>query len=131
MLGDYEYFYDLDGRFVFQQKKIYINTAWTPTITNEGERTYVNTYLASTPYSYNFSDSSLFTAFNNTPNLSNLKNDFTVWGKNKNDLAIHMRYAIDSKPKYYKSIYVNDKEPGKDYDAIKLYNEKYNMEITG
>jgi hypothetical protein len=28
MLGDYEYFYDLDGRFVWQRKKTYINVSW-------------------------------------------------------------------------------------------------------
>jgi hypothetical protein len=28
MLGDFEYFYDLDGRFIFQKKKTYLNTSW-------------------------------------------------------------------------------------------------------
>jgi hypothetical protein len=37
MLGNFEYFYDLDGRFIFQEKKNYINTSWTPlTTTDEG-----------------------------------------------------------------------------------------------
>ena len=124
MLGDYEYFYDLDGRFIFQQKKTYVNSSWSPSVQNEGDQVYVESYMAATPYSYKFSDSSLFTSFNNTPNLANLKNDFTVWGKNKNDLAIHMRYAIDVKPNYYRSITVLK-------DEVEAHNNKYNLNVQG
>jgi hypothetical protein len=50
--------------------------------------------------------------------MGNIKNDYTVWGKKKNssnrDIPIHMRYAIDIKPYFYKSftgdIYVTSKE---------------------
>lgn len=122
MLGNYEYFYDLDGRFIFQQKKTYVNSSWNPSARNEGDQVYVESYMAATPYSYKFSDSSLFTSFNNTPNLANLKNDFTVWGKNKNDLAIHMRYAIDVKPNYYRSIKVSK-------DEVEAHNNKYNLNV--
>ena len=124
MLGNYEYFYDLDGRFIFQQKKTYVNSSWSPSVQNEGDQVYVESYMAATPYSYKFSDSSLFTSFNNTPNLANLKNDFTVWGKNKNDLAIHMRYAIDVKPNYYRSITVLK-------DEVEAHNNKYNLNVQG
>ena len=124
MLGNYEYFYDLDGRFIFQQKKTYVNSSWSPSVQNEGDQVYVESYMATTPYSYKFSDSSLFTSFNNTPNLANLKNDFTVWGKNKNDLAIHMRYAIDVKPNYYRSITVSKEE-------VEAHNNKYNLNVQG
>jgi hypothetical protein len=104
MLGEFEYFYDIDGRFVFQRKKTYLNTSWNSISTDSEGAIYVDPYLAATPYSYNFVGTTLFTAFNNTPDIANLKNDFTVWGTNKNDLPIHMRYAIDTKPTYYKSI---------------------------
>lgn len=124
MLGDYEYFYDLDGRFIFQQKKTYVNSSWSPSVQNEGDQVYVESYMAATPYSYKFSDSSLFISFNNTPNLANLKNDFTVWGKNKHDLAIHMRYAIDVKPNYYRSIAVSKEE-------VEAHNKKYNLNVQG
>ena len=124
MLGNYEYFYDLDGRFIFQQKKTYVNSSWSPSVQNEGDQVYVESYMAATPYSYKFSDSSLFTSFNNTTNLANLKNDFTVWGKNKNDLAIHMRYAIDVKPNYYRSITVSKEE-------VEAHNKKYNLNVQG
>lgn len=124
VLGDYEYFYDVDGRFVFQKKQTYINTAWSPIVQNEDEIAYVDPYFASTPYSYNFTNSKLFTSFNNAPNLSNLKNDFTVWGENSSGNPIHMRYAIDRKPVYYKSISVTEEE-------LMSYNKKYDLQTLG
>jgi hypothetical protein len=84
---------------------------------------YVDPYFLATPYAYNFSDTEFFTAFNNTPNLSNLKNDFTIWGTNSRDLPIHMRYAIDKKPTYYKSITVQKHE-------IEKYNQTYNLNVS-
>ena len=52
-------------------------------------------------YSYYFNDNNLLTAINNSPQLGNLKNDFSIWGVNSNDVAIHLRYAIDVKPTHY------------------------------
>jgi hypothetical protein len=50
----------------------------------------------------------LVTTFNNNPNLDNLKNDYSVWGERKSvsgqSIPVHMRYAIDQKPTYYKSL---------------------------
>jgi len=48
------------------------------------------------------------TTFNNTPNISNIRNDYAIWGKKKKnsagkDNAIHMRVAIDTKPTEYKA----------------------------
>jgi len=54
---------------------------------------------------YTFNGSILISSFSNSPNLSNLKNDFTVWGERTsvggNKYPIHMRYAIDNKPSLY------------------------------
>jgi len=36
MLGNFEYFYNLDGQFVFQKKRTYIHTSWN-NLTNNGE----------------------------------------------------------------------------------------------
>lgn len=123
MLGDYEYFYDIYGRFIFQQKQTYMNTSWNPSQNSEGA-IYVDPYLAATPYSYSFSDSKKFTSFNNTPNLANLKNDYTVWGERPNGNPIHMRYAIDHRPTYYKSIAVSEEE-------LQDYNNKYGLSTSG
>jgi hypothetical protein len=39
----------------------------------------------------------------NSPKLTELKNDYSVWGSRDN-LTLHMRYAIDYKPTSYKPI---------------------------
>lgn len=104
MLGEFEYFYDLDGRFVFQRKKIYYNVSWTNAITNERETRY-DSIENSSSSSYEFSKGVLIEAYNNKPNLTNIKNDYTIWGQktgtNNVNLPIHLRCAIDDKPTYY------------------------------
>jgi len=35
--GVYEYFYDIDGRFVFQAKETYVNTAWNAIVKRDDE----------------------------------------------------------------------------------------------
>ncbi|MBR2247102.1 MAG: hypothetical protein IJ880_08775 [Bacilli bacterium] len=49
----------------------------------------------------------MVSAYQNSPALGNIKNDYTVWGKKKLnsgiELPIHMRYAIDTKPYFYAS----------------------------
>ena len=105
MLGEFEYFYDLEGHFVFQQKQTFVNTSWSLIADNDDEN-YVE-YLANDykKFAFNFEGNRLITAFQNNPNLTNLKNDFTVWGKRSStsdkDVPIHARYAIDKKPKEY------------------------------
>jgi hypothetical protein len=74
--------------------------------------------LWSSAVSWNFTDSFLVTAFNNTPVLNNVKNDYSIWGTKKSingtELPVHLRYAIDKKPSYYKSfdgsIYMTSEE---------------------
>ena len=124
MLGNYEFFYDIDGRFIFQEKNTYINTAWNSTAQNEGDAVYVTPFHQASPYVYEFKDLRFFTSVSNTPNLSNLKNDYTVWGERPNGTPIHMRYAIDKKPIYYKSIQVSQEE-------LKDYNDKYGLSVEG
>ncbi len=103
MLGDFEYFYDLEGRFVFQKKQLYNQELFSPI---DGELV-TPTHLAS-KYSYKFEDDSLFTAIAETSNINNLKNDFSVWGNHSSatgkDLPIHVRYAIHKKPERYCSL---------------------------
>ena len=117
MLGEFEYFYDLDGRFIFQRKKTYVNTTWNNIVSSKDEE-YTNTASQSSSVIYNFEDNNLITAFSNTPTLNNLKNDYSIWGNRKTasgtELPIHYRCAIDRKPIYYKTfnnkIFVATKE---------------------
>lgn len=100
MLGNFEYFYDTKGRFIFQKKNNYIQELFSPV---NGE--IVEPIAAITPYSYRFDDKQLITQINDTPNVENTKNDFAIWGqRNGADgsiIAIHARYAVDKKPASY------------------------------
>lgn len=120
MLSEFEYFYDLDGQFVFQRKRAFINTLWSPQVEGETEEIdengnsvfysekYVQSIAEASSWAYVFNDGELVTAFNNNPNLLNMRNDYSVWGVRKGisgaDIPVHLRYAIDTKPNYYKNI---------------------------
>lgn len=111
--GEYEYFYDLEGHFVFQKKLTYVNTSWNNLIKVEGDESYIESDKIVSQYSYHFADNILLQSFNNAPDFKNIKNDFAIWGKKSHhsgggessDLndpnAIHMRYAIHTKPTEY------------------------------
>ena len=117
MLGDFEYFYDINGKFIFQRKKTYVNTSWSQ-ITNNKDETYVDYSNNQSKFSFNFEGNRLISAIQNSPVLNNLRNDFIVWGKRKGisgaDIPIHARFAIDKKPVYYKAlnnkVYTTDKK---------------------
>ena len=105
MFGDFEYFYDVDGRFIFQKKKTYVNQSWNPIKKDPNNDVYVDAAIDSSSFSYSFEDGVLLSAFSNQPAINNIKNDFSIWGKRKGvdgqDLPVHLRYAIDKKPTYY------------------------------
>lgn len=108
MLGNFEYFYDDDGRFVFQKKKIYIDESWN-TIQSEGDNVrYVENAAYNSASEYTFEGNRLISSFSNSPNLNNVRNDFSIWGTRKsvtgNEIPVHLRYAIDKKPVYYKTL---------------------------
>lgn len=111
MLSDFEYFYDVDGRFVFQRKKTYINTSWNTIKESDGDL-YAESAVGTSSTVYSFENNRLITAFQNSPVLDNLKNDFSVWGTrqavNGQEIPIHARFAIDKKPVYYKSLLDNE-----------------------
>jgi hypothetical protein len=113
MLGEFEYFYDLDGRFVFQAKKTYVNTSWNTIVKTEDD-SYVESVAYTSADSYSFEDTTLITSFQNTPTINNLRNDFSVWGKrttvNDTEVPVHVRYAIDTKPTSYTTISVSATE---------------------
>ena len=105
MLGDFEYFYDLDGQFIFQRKRYSFDSSWSPLKENEDGQQIID---FDNNIAYTFSDSTLVTTFNNNPNITNLKNDYSIWGNRQSlsgaSIPVHMRYAIDQKPTYYKTL---------------------------
>lgn len=107
MLGNYEYFYNRDGQFIFQKKRTYVNTSWNNMV-NNGEEDWVENAAYTSSYAFSFENGNLITSFQNSPNLANLKNDFSIWGTRTgasgSGIPVHLRYAIDQKPIYYTNI---------------------------
>ena len=123
MLGNFEYFYDVDGRFIFQKKRTYLDVSYNNIINEHSisPEVWATSSMYSSKYSYTFDDHTLVSAVQNSPNLSNIKNDYSLWGKRTNgnvSIPIHMRYAIDKKPMYYKVIghIIKRNEDGKAVD---------------
>ena len=106
MLGPFEYFYDIDGKFIFQQKKIYQNISWN-TIQDDDNNKFARDSVEGDKFSYSFENIDLIQQFQNTPSINNIKNDYSIWGTRKGvngaEIPIHARYAIHKKPKYYKA----------------------------
>lgn len=113
VLGNFEYFYDIYGNFVFQEIKNYLNNAQSKYIldamnNNQLVPDYVSflgqSYLSSYRQGkadYELKDS-IIVSCSNRPAFSEIKNDFVVWGLRKTaqnyDLPIRYHLAIDSKP---------------------------------
>lgn len=117
-LGNYEYFFDLDGNFIFQEIKNFKNTSFSSSIGNmlssylrideEGNdydrivkpaqdissEDYI-TNFSMTPYTYSFAESQIATSFTNIPDWKGIKNNFIVYGESGKKM---MHLAIDKKP---------------------------------
>ena len=98
-LGNYEYFYNIDGKFVFQEIKNYLNTG-SPLLELSPED-YVRSYN-NAKFLYSLTDFDTTTAITRNPKYDNVKNDFYVWGKRKTstgvEVSIRYHLAIDDKP---------------------------------
>ena len=102
VLGNYEYFYDIEGNFIFQEIKNYMNTTQAKV---DLEKINKDNYLVDFSKGksvYTFDDSLSTIAFTNSPQYTLIKNDFIVWGlkENANGNSIPIRYhlVIDEKP---------------------------------
>lgn len=107
-LGNYEYFYDLQGNFVFQEIKNYLNNSQTSTFLNHLSTGNIQASdylidLSKGKSVMSFKNSNLINSYNNTPQYSMIKNDFVIWGSRKNTngstSAVRYHLAIDEKPK--------------------------------
>ena len=118
-LGNYEYFYDVDGNFHFQEIKNYLNITQATTDLNNMHNEQYLVDISKGQNVYNFKDSKLFTSYSNSPNYSNIKNDYVVWGirQNTEGIKVPIRYhlAIDSKPQtgnIYNVFFYDDPDDG-------------------
>lgn len=105
MLGEYEYFFDLNGDFWFQRKQVYLKTTWNNIKTNEQDEKWSDPNAYTSDIAYTFTDGQLITQYQNSPNFANIRNDYSIWGTRKGvtgkELPIHLRFAIDDKPVEY------------------------------
>ena len=119
LLSNYEYYFDIDGNFIFQEIKNYLNTTQTTIILeNINNEDYIID-IAKGKSVYNFTDAKLISSYSNNPNYSNIKNDYIVWGVKedaaKNQFPIRYHLAIDEKPEVgniYEVFFYNDPEDG-------------------
>jgi hypothetical protein len=91
--GQYEYFFNIDGNFIFQLKRnLTGNISEIGVLQDENNAKYSSRFDG-IPYIYDFSDKEIISSYSNTPNWRGIKNDFFVYGK---DILYHV--AIDSIP---------------------------------
>ena len=118
-LGNYEYFYDIDGNFRFQEIKNYLNTSYSTFLINEiNADNYLVDYTSGKSV-YTFEDANIIQSYSNSPQYQQIKNDFLVWGKRTSidgkDIPIRYHLAIDSKPTIgnsYKVFFFTDPDDG-------------------
>lgn len=102
VLGNYEFFYDVNGKFIFRRIPTYQDVSFSQIVENEiTNETYVRSFN-NTKYAYSLTDMNTVISINSNPNYENLKNDFIVWGQRPltgdATKAICYRLAIDNKP---------------------------------
>lgn len=119
VLGNYEYFYDLNGNFRFQEIKNYLNTSYSTFLINEiNAGNYLVDYTNGKSV-YVFEDSDIIQSYSKTPQYQQIKNDFIIWGKRTSiegkQIPIRYHLAIDKKPTVgneYKVFFYTDPDDG-------------------
>lgn len=109
VLGNYEYFFDIDGKFHFQpiDNLLFKGSDSIDIIGAIKDSQDISLrYQGSDDISYDFNDNEIVTAFNNTPQWVNIKNDISVWGMRSDDKSpIQYHLVIDDKPSFDKKLY--------------------------
>ena len=138
VLGNFEYFYDVEGRFIFQQQKNYLNTA-SP-LDELIPEDYFQSY-SNTKYEYSLTDLTDVISITVNPKYDNIKNDFIVWGRrttpagSEQDIRYHL--AIDVKPQIYYAdryfYYLEEKDDNNNVTIITYLDFKtiFNFEEEG
>lgn len=119
-LGNFEYFYDVDGYFHFQQIQNFNKTGQAPLITGNTrsntpfnistdpatETAFRSQYLPnyqSDQFLNEFASDDLITQASFNPKYGDIKNDFVVWGSRKankdEERLVRYHLAIDERPK--------------------------------
>lgn len=107
ILGNYEYFYDIEGNFRFQEIKNYLNNSYSTKVSKEinkfedNDIDYIVDFIDGKS-TYTFENADIVQSYSNSPNYLQIKNDFLVWGVRKTvqgqEIPIRYHLAIDQKP---------------------------------
>ena len=132
-LGDYEYFFDIEGNFVWQKKKTYTykeeEGEESTSISNKEfftddpkiQNIFPQKINIEVKYYFISEDSenkdcpcppdtakNLVISYSNSPQYNNIKNDYIIWGKRKNksgsEIPIRYHIAFGLVPQYDKNI---------------------------
>lgn len=122
-LGNFEYFYDIEGVFHFQKKRNYVQTgnvplnfgmvkelryndngvAYDESVDDDSLHKLYLPIFQTDSFLNEFTDTELVSQINFNPNYDTIKNDYIVWGtkNSNNDTSQVVRYhlAIDERPK--------------------------------
>lgn len=131
MLGNFEYFYNIEGQFVFQRKKAYASTIENSLLELNSQQYIVPSFETKAPV-YTFTEHNLLSSISFNPTLSTVKNDYSIWGERETasgvKVPIHFRFAIDKKPSQY--CYLGRKD-GKNSIAPGVYYNNERTDISG
>ena len=124
MLGNFEFFFDVNGVFHFQEIKNFLNEGSPIDDLNTAinEKYLVNYEGENSVYS--FIDGKVNISYQNSPQYSNIKNDIVVWGK-RNSQPIHYHLLIDFIPsvdidkEYIVVFYKNDPNSTSEKEKIR------------
>ena len=97
-LGNFEYFFDLDGVFHFQEIRNFLREGSQE---NElgaaiNDAYFQDSYLTKSVFTIG---KEFMISYADTPQYANIKNDITVWGETSNKNKIRYRLLIGEKPK--------------------------------
>lgn len=120
-LGNFEYFFDVDGKFIFRPIPNYLNEgSGMDNLTDAFGEGYL-TVSTNKEVDFNFENEELLVSCANQPKYEAIKNDYVVWGaKGESKMPIRYHLVIDNKPA------VDQMELGKK-ESIWCYTDKFGV----
>ena len=106
-LGNFEYFFDINGNFIWREipNGIHQGSTEDNLLNALADMEYLAT-RENVNTAYDFDNDSIVVSYQNSPQYSAIKNDFVCWGAfSDSKLPIRYRLVIDKKPEYSETTY--------------------------
>lgn len=120
-LGNFEYFFDVDGQFHFQEIKNGINQGTTANgLADAVSEKYLEAFDPSLIV-YTFDENTDFViSYSNNPQYSQVKNDITLWGeRGDGKQPLRYRLVVDHKPTFTKGLVT--------YNSCEIYEDNFGV----